>query len=733
MATLVLTTVGSMVGGPIGGAIGAMIGQQIDGAILAPKGRQGPRLGDLAVQTSSYGTQISRIFGSMRVGGTVIWATDLKEDRHKQGGGKGRAKTTTYSYSASFAVALSGREIVRVGRIWADGKLLRGAAGDFKTETGFRLYHGAETQGVDPLIAAAEGRGSAPAFRGIAYAVFENFQLGDYGNRIPSLTFEVVADEGGTTTGTVVQVVSSGAVIAHGGQALGGFAAHGDSVRAVIATLGESMPAPIHDDGTTLRMGVSDLPVAAIGARLPGGTSSRLAAGQVPDAVSIGYHDPARDYQAGLQRATLGGPGRIDERIALPAAIDAGVAKAIAAARLDTHWRTRERRSVTLPWRDMGLRPGRLVRLAETGPAPEGIWRERVWQVTGWTLERMAVKLELAAHGRAGAPALPAVAGRSVAGQDLVHGATTLHVFDAPQLDDIFVAGARLLVAAAGASAGWRVAALEASLDGGATWDPTGATAHAATIGSASGALGAAGSTLFDRRHSVEVTLLNDAMWLESRDDDALVAGANLAMLGNELIQFGDAQPLGNRRFRLSRLLRGRRGSEWAASTHVAGETFVLIEADTLASVPVPDAAIGSVAQVAARGVGDGAVPTIASARGGTEAVRPPAPVHLRAQKLGDGSLDVRWTRRSRAGWAWIDGVDAPLSEAVERYRIEATGGTRERIVEVETARWIYDSAARVEDGAQSGCVIEVEQIGSVGASRSARLIVGQRNEGDVV
>lgn len=162
MATLVLSTVGTYFGGPVGGTVGALIGQQIDAMIFAPKGRQGPRLGDLAVQTSSYGTPISKIFGSMRVGGTVIWATDLKEDRHRQGGGKGRPKTTTYSYSASFAVALSGREIVGVGRIWADGKLLRGGAGDFKTETGFRLHRGGEAQGVDPLIAAVEGRGDTP-------------------------------------------------------------------------------------------------------------------------------------------------------------------------------------------------------------------------------------------------------------------------------------------------------------------------------------------------------------------------------------------------------------------------------------------------------------------------------------------------------------------------------------------------------------------------------------------
>ena len=56
MATLVLTAVGSAIGGPIGGAIGSIIGQQIDNVIFAPKPREGARLKELAVQTSSYGS-----------------------------------------------------------------------------------------------------------------------------------------------------------------------------------------------------------------------------------------------------------------------------------------------------------------------------------------------------------------------------------------------------------------------------------------------------------------------------------------------------------------------------------------------------------------------------------------------------------------------------------------------------------------------------------------------------
>jgi hypothetical protein len=237
MATLVLSVVGTLVAGPIGGAIGAAIGQQVDRAILfAPKARQGPRLGDLRIQTSSYGSQIPKIFGTMRVAGTVIWATDLAEHRATRGG-KGQPKVTTYSYSASFAVALSARRVSSVGRIWADGKLLRGGAGDFKSATGFRLHAGDEDQVPDPLIVAAEGAAQAPAYRGIAYAVFEDLSLEDFGNRIPSLTFEVTADPSPVPIGVIAEALADGAVAAGETPARRGYAAAGDSIRAALEGL----------------------------------------------------------------------------------------------------------------------------------------------------------------------------------------------------------------------------------------------------------------------------------------------------------------------------------------------------------------------------------------------------------------------------------------------------------------------------------------------------------------
>jgi hypothetical protein len=313
----------------VGGAIGAIAGQQIDSALFAPKARQGPRLGELAVQTSSYGSPIPKIFGTMRVAGTVIWSTDLIEDRTRSGGGKGQPKTVTYSYSASFAVALSGRPIRGVGRIWADGKLLRGAAGDFKSGTGFRLYLGSEDQAVDPRIASVEGAGKAPAHRGIAYAMFEDFQLADYGNRIPSLTFEAIADAGAVAIGAIAEELSdetlseaelrnleampraATACAARSRRWRCGAAVAWPREREVAAEGGWGN---CHAGEAGMKRGLRGLPVPAGGARFRGARQRTF-----PAEVSIAYHDIERDYQTGLQRAARGGPAIKSDRRALPA------------------------------------------------------------------------------------------------------------------------------------------------------------------------------------------------------------------------------------------------------------------------------------------------------------------------------------------------------------------------------------------------------------------------------
>ncbi|MEO1456784.1 MAG: glycoside hydrolase TIM-barrel-like domain-containing protein, partial [Pseudomonadota bacterium] len=203
MATIVLAAAGSAVGGAIGGsvlgvsaaaigqAVGGIAGGLIDQQILG-RGSKAVEVGrarSLRLQSSTEGAPMPITFGRIRLAGTVIWSTRFLESvRDTTQGGKatgGGQSVSEYSYSISLAVALCEGPIQRIGRVWADGKLLDTA------ELTMRVYTGDEEQLPDPKIEAVEGVGNVPSYRGTAYVVFEDLPLGRFGNRIPQLNFEV--------------------------------------------------------------------------------------------------------------------------------------------------------------------------------------------------------------------------------------------------------------------------------------------------------------------------------------------------------------------------------------------------------------------------------------------------------------------------------------------------------------------------------------------------------------
>ena len=204
MATIVLSAVGTAVGGALGGsvlglstavlgrAVGATLGRVIDQRIMGTGSEvvETGKVDRFRLTGASEGAPVSHIYGRVRVAGQVIWATRFVE-RVKTTGGSGKGgprkpKTKEYSYSVSLAVALCRGKISGVGRVWADGQEI--AADDLD----LRVYTGSDDQMPDPKIEAVEGEGRAPAYRGVAYVVLEDVDLGRFGNRVPQFTFEVV-------------------------------------------------------------------------------------------------------------------------------------------------------------------------------------------------------------------------------------------------------------------------------------------------------------------------------------------------------------------------------------------------------------------------------------------------------------------------------------------------------------------------------------------------------------
>ncbi len=723
MATLVLTVVGSIIGGPVGGAIGAIIGQQVDQAIFSPPGRQGPRLNGLAAQTSSYGTRIPKLYGTMRAAGTVIWATDLKESSSTSAG-KGQPKVTSYSYSASFAVVLSARAITRVGRIWADGKLIRGTEGDFKTQTGFRLYLGSEAQSGDPLLASVEGVGNTPAYRGHAYAVFQDMALASYGNRIPSLSFEVFADTGDIALEQVILDLSGASVIASCPSRFGGYAASGDSVRGAIEALTAAVPVRVRDDGLALNLVEMVGTTQAVSATQLGATADRTraqkfsvtrrSASLIPQTLVLAYYDAARDYQQGMQRARRESGARKEDRVDLPVTLASSAAKALVERRLGAIWAERAVAKIFVPWRYLGIVPGDNVIV----PGSVDVWR-----VSAVALNRMVLALDLVRTTQGAPLTLDADAGRSVAQIDLPLGPTTLVALDLPQLTDGVATTSLVMVAASGVSPGWRSAILTQSVDRGASWQPVGQTAASAIIGTALTPLPVGCSWLIDSVNTVDVQLLNTDMQLTDANDDMLLGGANIAMLGGELLQFGHAAPLGGGVYRLSRLWRGRRGTEDRTSGHAGGERFVLIDNHTLAALSVPSGT--ALLRVMAQGVGDGTTAVEADLTSPGLALRPPSPVMLTATPQANGDMLISWIRRSRDGWRWVDGVDAPLAEQQELYAVTVVPSLgAARATQTSSPTYNYSAAQIVADKAAGAATttLSVSQIGTQQTSLATTL-----------
>lgn len=200
MATILLSAAGAAIGGAMGGtvlglssvvvgrAIGATFGRVIDQRILG--GSEMVETGHVdrfRLTGAGEGAAIPEVYGRMRVGGQVIWASQFAEHETTRRGGKGGGQVTrSYGYSVSLAIALCEGEIAGVARIWADGVEISAE------DIGLRVYQGKRDQMPDPKLEAIEGAGRVPAYRGTAYVVIEDLDLGRFGNRVPQFNFEVL-------------------------------------------------------------------------------------------------------------------------------------------------------------------------------------------------------------------------------------------------------------------------------------------------------------------------------------------------------------------------------------------------------------------------------------------------------------------------------------------------------------------------------------------------------------
>lgn len=210
----------------------------------------------------------------------------------------------------------------------------------------------------------------------------------------------------------------------------------------------------------------------------------------------------------------------------------------------------------------------------------------------------------------------------------------------------------------------------------------------------------------WDNGNALRVTLLGGA--LESRDDLAVLGGANAAAIRNasgewEVFQFANAELVAPNKYKLTRFLRGQAGTERAMGNPVAaGARFVLLDGavrETGLNAEQRGLALNWRYGPASRPIGDFTFQTqMVTARG--TGLRPFSPAHLRvARNLSTNDLTLSWVRRTRMGGDNWEQTEVPLAEDVERYEVEILSGVAvKRTLSAASPSVVYTAAQQIAD-----------------------------------
>lgn len=657
MASVLFTTVGQAVGGPLGAAVGAAVGGGVDSALFA---RGGVRP-DLQVQRSAYGDALPRLFGLTRTAGVVIWAQPMRD-----GAGKGDGRR---GYRTSLAVALSSGPIREVRRIWADGREIRNAEGVFESAITMRVYPGVGQAAADPLIAAAEGVGQTPGYRGLAYVVFEDLPLAAFGNRIPNLSFEVAADFD-SPAGWLQSLALDRVAVVPGPAPIGaGYAAAASRMTADMEPLARAGgletvypegALALAADGPTLT-----IPLSALASGRDGAPARNARLGSRPGSLALGYLDPARDFQAGYQLVSRGriGPALVRQA---PLTATAAEARTLAERWLMTEEASAEQLTLDLGWAWLDVGVGTVIAL-------EG--RAERWRVTRCDVRGLMLRLT-AVLVAGPADAVPGDSGRALLAPARPSTATELTLFETPM--PLKPGQPALWVLASGGD-GWRgaeVRLLDAGLEA-----SLGRVGTALPWGQLAAALGSGPETLWDEAADLRLSPAPGLPALESRSPLDVLAGANLLLVGDELLQFREVAPLGDGTLRILGLLRGRFGTR--AVAHPAGTRVRLVRADALVAAPIAADSTGRRIDLLALGAGDPIGGTLASHMIDGRGLGPMAPVHLQVSRQAGGALLSRWIPRGREALDWA-GIEPPATGFL--WHFEADDGRRWTVAVPQTS-----------------------------------------------
>ena len=193
--------------------------------------------------------------------------------------------------------------------------------------------------------------------------------------------------------------------------------------------------------------------------------------------------------------------------------------------------------------------------------------------------------------------------------------------------------------------------------------------------------------------------------------DITLLGGANALAVETgpgqwEILQAASAELIAPGRYRLTRLLRGQRGTENAIANLVAIGARTVVLDSAVTPLPISEADLGLPwnwrVGPASRAVSDDTYVAASFTPEGA-GLRPFSVAHVEQPwrtARSPGDLAIRWTRRSRslASDTWSIG-DVPLAEDSESYEVEILdGAVVKRSLTTGTTSALYTAAQQIAD-----------------------------------
>ncbi|NJO48938.1 MAG: hypothetical protein HC840_05030 [Leptolyngbyaceae cyanobacterium RM2_2_4] len=595
-----------------------------------------------------------------------------------------------------------------------------------------RIYSGVGNQ-PDPLIQSFVGADSTPGYRGRCYVVHEGLPLTDkpggtydFGGRIPRMTYEVCTKGTLLADGTIVpeKVTVQEAVTYYclraglqpndfdvselSGDFFGYCPTTQKTAGECIAELG-ALYFFDATDSDKLRFRKAQRPVQKVipqqdlGVRNFGEEHPTLYTRTLdeplalPYEIGLIYFDRDRELQEDFvyaRKATALVDVSTVETSTIPIVIDRSQAQSFVDKAVHVAWiRRRKYENISLGHRHLDVQCGDRIGIqfenrledlvvTEIDFGASGVKRLKAFPYS-WILEEDIYR-----------PVLP-VTTRPVQQSTVFEGDTSLYVLDINLIEDSDP-DAGVYVAARGQSRAWRGAAIFASRDGGANYGPVASIASATTMGVVANALAP-----------------NDNTFEVSLESGELLSPTGLFLLGDEILSAQSATLVGVNRYQISGLSRGRRGTEFAISTHQPNERFYLLSETVRAEGQQTDVGEPLKFKALTGGQSLGDVDSEDLTVVG-RSYFPYSPVDLQAFASGS-DIVLRWTRRDRKD---NSGSSSPkLSEFEERYEVEIFNGTTAiRTLDGLQPQVTYTQARQILDfgSLQTAITYKVFQISAV-------------------